>query len=387
MPRKKLRPGNKVAPNIYWRGPYQYLVRVYARGKRISETFRTKEEAEDWRDETKSELRGGHYVDRRSLKKVTVGDLLDKYIEDYVEVELGLANDTLSQRQQRKREANRAKHIKTYALAQKTLEEVDRVDIRGFLSERAKTRGRGGKTASNNTLRLDLALLKKMFSLAINDWDYKLKDNPTAGVSISSKRASTSGGRTRRLSPQEEKWALEMAPPEMQSIIKFALASAMRQREIARLSPGDIDIKKRTALLEVTKNGERRTVTLSKPAIAALKESGGLKGKGPIFGMTGDQISKAWTQLAKDVRAEYANQCAQNGDTPKSGFFEDIIFHDLRHESISRLFERTSLDSMRIAEITGHKDLKALKGYLHLRDTSQVIRALDAAFPDPQERG
>ena len=45
---------------------------------------------------------------------------------------------------------------------------------------------------------------------------------------------------------------------------------------------------------------------------------------------------------------------------------EDLRFHDLRHEATSRLFEK-GLNTMEVASITGHEDLKMLKRYTHLR--------------------
>ncbi len=44
---------------------------------------------------------------------------------------------------------------------------------------------------------------------------------------------------------------------------------------------------------------------------------------------------------------------------------EDLKFHDLRHEAISRLFEK-GFNMMEAAAISGHKTLQMLKRYTHL---------------------
>ena len=44
----------------------------------------------------------------------------------------------------------------------------------------------------------------------------------------------------------------------------------------------------------------------------------------------------------------------------KKAGIEDLHFHDLRHEAISRLFENTDLDVMEIKAITGHRTLQML---------------------------
>jgi integrase len=56
------------------------------------------------------------------------------------------------------------------------------------------------------------------------------------------------------------------------------------------------------------------------------------------------------------IRLEYAQRSK----------IENFHFHDLRHEATSRLFEK-GLNIMEVASITGHKDLKMLKRYTHLR--------------------
>jgi integrase len=49
------------------------------------------------------------------------------------------------------------------------------------------------------------------------------------------------------------------------------------------------------------------------------------------------------------------------------GGCDDLRFHDLRHEAVCRLYERTRLGDVQIARITGHKDLRMLKRYSNLR--------------------
>ena len=45
---------------------------------------------------------------------------------------------------------------------------------------------------------------------------------------------------------------------------------------------------------------------------------------------------------------------------------EGLRFHDLRHEATSRFFEK-GLNIMEVASITGHKDLRMLRRYTHLK--------------------
>jgi integrase len=51
----------------------------------------------------------------------------------------------------------------------------------------------------------------------------------------------------------------------------------------------------------------------------------------------------------------------------------DLHLHDLRHESTSRLFE-LGLNIMEVSAITGHKDLKMLKRYTHLKAEDLALK-------------
>ena len=51
----------------------------------------------------------------------------------------------------------------------------------------------------------------------------------------------------------------------------------------------------------------------------------------------------------------------------------DLRFHDRRHETTSRFFEK-GLNVMQVAAITGHKDLRMLMRYTHLRAEDLALR-------------
>ena len=46
--------------------------------------------------------------------------------------------------------------------------------------------------------------------------------------------------------------------------------------------------------------------------------------------------------------------------------YQDLRFHDLRHEATSRFFEM-GLNPVEVATITGHTDTKMLMRYTHLQ--------------------
>ena len=55
----------------------------------------------------------------------------------------------------------------------------------------------------------------------------------------------------------------------------------------------------------------------------------------------------------------------------------DLRFHDLRHEAVSRFFEM-GLSVPEVALISGHRDLRMLFRYTHLR-ADDVVSKINAA--------
>ena len=52
---------------------------------------------------------------------------------------------------------------------------------------------------------------------------------------------------------------------------------------------------------------------------------------------------------------------------------DDLRFHDLRHEAVTRLFER-GLSIAEVAVISGHKEFRMLSRYTHLRAADAAKR-------------
>ncbi len=66
------------------------------------------------------------------------------------------------------------------------------------------------------------------------------------------------------------------------------------------------------------------------------------------------------------LKSSWRRACARAG-------ISDLRFHDLRHEATSRFFEK-GLNVMEVAAITGHKDLRMLQRYTHLRAEDLALK-------------
>ncbi|MGE4546009.1 MAG: site-specific integrase [Pedobacter sp.] len=213
-----------------------------------------------------------------------------------------------------------------------------------------------GRSISPSTVRLEMSLLSNFFEIARIEWGI-VGENPVKNV----RKPKPSPGRTRRLNPREESQIIRYCErhdnQELLSIFEFALESAMRQGEILSLRWEHINLTRRIAHLPTTKNGTSRDVPLSVKAKESLLRMGA-KGTGRIFSYSNSGIKTAWRVMMHRLT------------------IEDLKFHDLRHEAISRLFEKSSLDIMEIAAISGHKSLAMLKRYTHLK-AHKLVKKLD----------
>lgn len=151
-------------------------------------------------------------------------------------------------------------------------------------------------------------------------------------------------------------------PRAMRALFVLAVESAMRLREMYTLTLDQVNLAKRTVFLEKTKNGDKRQVPLSSVAQAELKDYIKTIGDAPrLFPWwSGDESPKVLGGTSDYLSKLYAGVFEQAGA-------KGLRFHDLRHEAVSRLFERTKLSETAIMRISGHKSHRMLLRYSNLR--------------------
>ncbi|HAG4650605.1 TPA: site-specific integrase [Salmonella enterica] len=283
---------------------------------------------------------------KKRIKKMPLGKALDKYYRTVSVNKRGYMQ-----------EFYRISVIKRSALADKCMDEITSVDIAEYRDARlGVVSKRTGRAISPNTVRLELGLLSALYNIARIEWG-TCTHNPVEYV----RKPPPSPGRNRRLTSTEERRitrALRKRNPQQLAIFQLALETAMRQGEILALRWEYVDLHLGVAHLPVTKNGTARDVPLSYKARQVLREFAGPL-SGPVFTYTSNGFKSAWRTLIAELG------------------IEDLHFHDLRHEAVSRLFELGTLNMMEVAAISGHKSLSMLKRYTHLRAT-QLVSKLDA---------
>lgn len=313
------------------RGHRQWEARVRRKGVPVQcRTFDTKETAERWARQVEGEIDKGAFVDRSEAEDTTFTDALDRWEKEYLPKLAESSHQT---------EKSRIKALKCHPLATMALAQLRGRDVVEFIYDLE------ADEYSADSIRLYLATISRVFNAARMAWGMDYLVNPVPLAKHARPKGST--GRERRLEGDEEAKVLSHAGPNFRPVFSWAVATAMRRSEIARLEWRDVSLERRTALVRRSKNGEVRTVPLSSKAIEILSKLEARSGS--VFDMTEGAITQAMIDACDRAKVD------------------DLRFHDLRHEATSRMFEETDLDAVEIATITGHKSMQMLKRYTHLR--------------------
>ncbi|MCC2594739.1 site-specific integrase [Pusillimonas sp. MFBS29] len=327
-----------------------------------SKTFRTKRDAEDWARRTEDDMVRGVYIQRAPAERMTVEAALKRYLREVTPTKRESTRVS-----EHKKARPLLQHLGKYSLAALSADVVAQYrDMRlaGDPGENDKLVPR-----SNNTVRLELALLSHLFTVAIKEWGIGLPFNPVSQI----RRPAPGAGRNRRLTLAENKRLLvavdAYSNPMFSWIVRIALETGMRLSEIGGLRLSQVDLQKRVVRLGITKNSSPRTVPLTKAATASFQAAMDNPIRPPetdlvFFGEPGRDgvrrpylFDKAWT------------------DAKKAAGLTNFRFHDLRHEAVSRLVE-AGLSDQEVAAISGHKSMQMLKRYTHLR-AEDLVGKLD----------
>ena len=137
----------------------------------------------------------------------------------------------------------------------------------------------------------------------------------------------------------------------MQKIVAFAIFSTRRQEEITLLRWDDLD-DDRILVRDMKHPGDKKgnNVYCELPPEALVVVNSMPRDGDRIFPYSPEAISAAFTRACKILG------------------IEDLRFHDLRHEGISRLFE-IGKNIPQAAAVSGHRSWTSLKRYTHMRQT------------------
>lgn len=306
----------------------------------VSRSFPTKDQAARWARVAELAMDGdstpvdGHQPDAiANSDGRTVGDLLNRYEREITPAKRGA-----------ERELHKFRVILRYPISAIPASAL----TRGALASYRDARMAVVKPA---TVKRELAIIRHCLEIAMREWDLGISENPARRVRV----VQADECRQRRLSPEEFKRleaALDAGKWFLKPAVILAVETGMRRGEI--LSISDDDRTKNGTLLKINlaKNGTSRIIPLSGKAVEILDE---LKAQGRNLAINISTFRESWIDLLS--RAEIAN----------------FRFHDLRHEAISRFFE-LGLSVPEVALISGHRDVRMLFRYTHLRPEDVALK-------------
>ena len=302
----------------------------------ITKTFFRKTHALQWAKETEIQIEKGLFNSGYERAEDTLREVLKRYLSEITPNKKGYQVEGI-----------RLKKLMRDSIASVKF---------GYLKPHhlIKYRNKRLKEVSASTVKKELNLLSHVFETAIKEWDMALIGNPLRQV----RKPRENKPRDRRLEVGEEKLLLEgcsqSTNPYLKHLVVVAIETGMRRGELLKLEWKHINLTDRTAYLAITKNGDSRTVPLSTRAIQELKTMP-IDISGRVFPLSATAVRGLWDRTMK-----------------RTGL-EDLRFHDLRHEATTRFFE-LGLNVMEVSTITGHKDLRMLKRYTHIRASELALK-------------
>jgi integrase len=308
----------------------------------LSRTFRLKADAEQWARQKEAEIdRGELPVDTRVLRAHTLAQLLERYDATVVP---------------RKRGADREHYmvrvVLRHPLSRLSLHRLTPAEIAKYRDDRLAV-------VTGATVRRELAIVRHCLQVARAEWGFVLPSNPVDHVKL----PAPNNPRQRRATPGELERLLKdcevRGHQRLSAVIQLAVETGMRRSELLGMQWADVDLEARTASLRNTKNGHPRTVPLSPRALEIIGATprAGVR----VFPVTANALRLAWERLRRRAGV--------------SG----LRFHDLRHEAVSRFFEK-GLNMPEVAAISGHRDPRMLMRYTHPKAEVIALKLRSAGF-------
>ncbi|MBI4849119.1 MAG: tyrosine-type recombinase/integrase [Nitrospirae bacterium] len=299
-----------------------YWFSITYRGQRIQESTGTdnRKLAEKIYAKTLMDIVEGRFFESSKLKQITFDQMVEKYLEQY----------------EKQRDARTAKTLKPF-FSGLTLSQISPKVIGEYRRKRLEK-------VKPATVYQELALMRRMFNVAIKEWEW-LNHNPVSKLSFS---VGNRNARDRWLSDEEEKKLVEAAtnPWWLRNCLVVAMHTGMRRGEILNLKWQDVSFDRKTVAVVKSKNGEKRTIPMSKTVFDTLNSIKVKHISGGIFPISGWSLRQAFDNTVE-----------------KAGI-ENFRFHDLRHTFATRLVQN-GVGIYKVKELLGHKTILITMRYAH----------------------
>ncbi|WP_165492373.1 tyrosine-type recombinase/integrase [Stutzerimonas kirkiae] len=320
----------------------KWRVQVRKSGIYRSATFSTKGEAKTWAEVIEQQATHVAAIGfSQPPKEATVKDLIDKYVK----MSVGRFGKTKS--------ATLSMIIKRVGNVR--LGSLNSMVMRDFVDSRIRD-GAGGVTIAADLSYFSAVLKWARYSRRLDIPERLALDARESLKHIGLNTRSIERSREPTEAELERLYAYWADNPRqiinMATLVKFALATGMRQGEIARIRVEDIDRESRTILVRdrkdpKKKHGNNQVVPLFDEAWDILIPYISDRKSGSVFNVRSASVSTAFTRACQKLA------------------IRDLRFHDLRHKATADFF-RYGLEIPHVALMTGHKTWVMLKRYTEI---------------------
>ncbi len=331
---------------ISQRGQY-WRAEVRRRGiKPVYRTFDTQKQAQQWARKVESEIDAGLFIDKTQSERTTLREALERYGKEIVPT-----------KRHPTQEQQRINRWLKHDLAYRALSSLRGSDFAEYRDAR-RASGR-----AENTIRLELQLVGHLFEMARKEWGMENLQNPLKNI----RKPSGSNARERRLANREYELILNhlSKSPNQYAAAAFQLAieTTLRKNTLFTLQWNWVDLESRIVTIPKEHRGAENkgvpaALPLSRNAVVVLRQLKLAQEKEALFDYQSNILDTS----------QNAVLCVWKRTLQKLEI-SDLRWHDLRHEGISRLFEK-GLHPLEVATISGHKSMQMLKRYTHLKSES-----------------
>lgn len=323
-------------------------------------SFKRRTDAKQWAATTEAALREGRYFPAREAKRHTLGELIDRYLEM---VERKQPHALAKQKQLLTWWREQLGDYKLGGITPALIAAKRDALLAENIGDAENPQHRAPATANRY-----LAALSKAMSNAVREYHW-LHDNPVRRVT----KEKEPPGVVRYLSKDELDRLIqacrESGLRELELIVMLALTTGMRRGEILGLRWPDVELKRRQAVLNKTKNQERRAVPLV-PRVMELLEA-----HAKVRRLDTDLLFPQPDKHTPIDPAHWFEAACRKAKV------ENFRFHDLRHTAASYL-AMSGASAPEIAAVLGHKTLLMVKRYAHLSDAhvGGVVERMNKKF-------
>lgn len=324
------------------------------KSRSISNTFKSKRDAQVWIDATESAMRLGTWKDPRlDPKPGTSKGYLDRPFKNALE---DYRDKITPEKKGAEQEVAMLNMMARETFASKTIRELTAQDFADYRDARAED----GRAAS--TIRNNLNTVSAVYEWLIHEKSVQAS-NPIASLRKRKRGIpQPDEGRERRLRAGEEEgvWAALTGETwqnkQWQALFPVLLDTGMRVGEARKILAGWVRQEQGFIVIPDSKNNSRRYVALSDRAYECLlRQAEGEPDEGRVFRFSKSSCEHEWQKI------RVAAGCP------------DLRIHDLRHEALSRM-AANGADLKTLMRQSGHKTVAVLMRYLNPTPSEQRQR-------------